>query len=243
MPRADKECTKCGETKTLDRFAEFKWKNVAGEERISCRRICRACRQEQQTKSYARKAGSVSEYRHLEHKQKYAKKEYREKILARNRQWAKENREQVTRSQLEWQNKNRERVREVNRIWRAANPEKVKAASDRYQKANKQLLLERQHGYRMRREGIESDGHTISEMHDYWRSKGIDPKICAYCSKTWEKWKTSIGDHIVPLTRGGTDVLENMNPSCGSCNSSKNNRLLHAEWTPPNMRELETSAR
>jgi hypothetical protein len=32
-------------------------------------------------------------------------------------------------------------------------------------------------------------------------------------------------------------------PCCRSCNASKSDRLLHVEWTPPNMRELETSAR
>ena len=231
-----KQCTKCGETKPLERFATSKWTTVAGEERICRRHVCRACVQARQAEGYVRKAGSVSEYRRLEHKRKYAKKEYREKVQAHNREYQRKNRGQFTKYQLEWRKKNREHCQEQDRKWREANPEKVKATSDRYREGNKQLLNERRHLARMYREGIESDGHTISEMHHYWRSKGIDPKICAYCSETWKKWKTSIGDHIVPLTRGGTDVLENMNPCCGPCNSSKNNRLLHVEWTPPNMR-------
>lgn len=56
---------------------------------------------------------------------------------------------------------------------------------------------------------------------------------CAYCGSKIE-YKDMQVDHIIPKYRGsdntelkvygikkGTDNLENLNPSCGSCNSSK----------------------
>lgn len=44
---------------------------------------------------------------------------------------------------------------------------------------------------------------------------------CAYCGEP----ATAI-DHITPITKGGTSEWENLAPACGSCNSSKGNRLL-----------------
>ncbi|MFJ8152239.1 HNH endonuclease [Streptomyces sp. NPDC094468] len=34
-------------------------------------------------------------------------------------------------------------------------------------------------------------------------------------------------DHIVPLSRGGTNDIENLRPACGPCNFSRGNR---ASW-------------
>jgi 5-methylcytosine-specific restriction endonuclease McrA len=89
---------------------------------------------------------------------------------------------------------------------------------------------------RMRVRNVESDGHTIPELHEYWRSKGIDPKYCTYCDKYYRKWQSSVGDHVIPITKGGGDVMENIVPCCGPCNNSKFNRILYVEWIPPNER-------
>jgi 5-methylcytosine-specific restriction endonuclease McrA len=43
---------------------------------------------------------------------------------------------------------------------------------------------------------------------------------CAYCDKALTP-KTATEDHVVPLSRGGSDGIENIAPACISCNASK----------------------
>lgn len=87
--------------------------------------------------------------------------------------------------------------------------------------------------------GRKSDRHTIPELHEYWEGKGIDPKYCAYCDAYNEGWQNSIGDHIVPISKGGTDFMENIAPCCPTCNCSKGPKILYEEWIPPNERSQQ----
>lgn len=50
---------------------------------------------------------------------------------------------------------------------------------------------------------------------------------CKYCGAR----ATSI-DHVVPVSKGGTNDPFNLVPACRSCNSSKGDKQL-SEWTPP----------
>ena len=50
---------------------------------------------------------------------------------------------------------------------------------------------------------------------------------CAYCGKRAALER----DHVVPLSRGGGDYIENIVPACTPCNRSKKD-LLVEEWRP-----------
>jgi len=52
--------------------------------------------------------------------------------------------------------------------------------------------------------------------------------ICPCCGKEESemKWKKLTVDHIVPLSKEGTNTIENIQPLCLSCNCKKNNREI-----------------
>jgi len=158
---------------------------------------------------------------------------------------------------------NVKRQKESQRRWHLENKERRNAQAKANYEANKEVWAERTRRniakrkasdpvlynqknsvqssmYRARKYETTADGHTLPELHAYWKSQGIDPKRCTYCDawyRQWKyDWKTSVGDHVVPITKGGDDCMENLVPCCFSCNASKGNRILYEEWIPPKER-------
>jgi 5-methylcytosine-specific restriction endonuclease McrA len=72
---------------------------------------------------------------------------------------------------------------------------------------------------------LEAEGtHTAEDIrHIYEEQEGR----CAYCGITL--YDDYAVDHVVPLSRGGTNWPDNLAVACMFCNQSKHDRLL-SEW-------------
>ena len=57
----------------------------------------------------------------------------------------------------------------------------------------------------------------------YFRGK------CSYCGRKQSKGVKRTRDHVVPVSKGGKTVRENIVPSCERCNSSKSDSDME-EW-------------
>ena len=61
--------------------------------------------------------------------------------------------------------------------------------------------------------------HTKKEWENLCEKWG---NTCACCKKV----KKLTEDHIIPISLGGTDFIENIQPLCISCNSKKHTKII-----------------
>ena len=120
--------------------------------------------------------------------------------------------------------------KEYARIKRAENPEKRQDSVRRWQKANPDKNYaavkswikkhpEKPSEYTRNRRALKAGAvgsHTKEQFYALCRSFG---NFCLCCFE--EKPLTE--DHVVPLTKGGSNYIENIQPLCVSCNSRKRN--------------------
>lgn len=68
-----------------------------------------------------------------------------------------------------------------------------------------------------------------------------NPK-CAYCTKVFYDVEDNdiTVDHIVPLSKGGTDEPKNKTLACRKCNNNKGGRLLPVSFAPSPKRRTRT---
>jgi len=92
-----------------------------------------------------------------------------------------------------------ERYPETKTTWRLTHPDEI---------------AEQQARRKARRHGA-SGSHILAE----WQAlKVAFDHRCAYCRK---KSQELTRDHIIPLSKGGSDNIDNIVPACRSCNSRK----------------------
>ena len=159
-------------------------------------RECRAANQREYIKKYPE--------RKVEQGHRY-RQTHQEQIRDRKRTWSAENRERLNQLSAEWRKNNRERRNTIVRAYRARNPESYRITKHRY-------LARRRNA-----EGYCSRDEWVSILHRY----SPDGR-CLACGKQ----RPPTMDHIVPLSIGGTNYPENLQPLCSNCNSTKGKKVI-----------------
>jgi 5-methylcytosine-specific restriction endonuclease McrA len=121
----------------------------------------------------------------------------------------------------EWGRKNKERDLEIKYAWEKRNPD--------MKRENMRKVSRRR---RLRLSMVESEPYTIETIIDLYGP------ICHICSEEidmhaprgtgkGEGWERGFQiDHVIPLVKGGTDLIENVRPAHGRCNTDKHMNLL-----------------
>ncbi len=109
------------------------------------------------------------------------------------------------------------------RRWRAANRERVSFLNQRWQKANPDRVKELHRERRARRTGAEGK-HTMADIRAKLRSQKSKCYWCKAALILDGEGKYHV-DHVIPLSKGGSDGPENIACACPSCNLKKNNKM------------------
>jgi 5-methylcytosine-specific restriction endonuclease McrA len=201
---SNKVCKGCGVQKELSEFyvASSNLDGRMGKCKLCVRSRVRENRRKR-SDQYAQYERSRANLPHrVEARRKY-QEEHKEQITEYKKSWAANNSGCVARSKRGYYERNREEVISRSRTRAEDNAEKVKIV-----KANNR---------RKRRAAKNaSDGHFTAEEFDALCS--VYGYTCLCCGVTDQRLEA---DHVVPLTGGGLDSIENIQPLCGECNRRK----------------------
>jgi len=159
-----------------------------------------------------------------------------EKIKAYKEKYYQENKEVVKERASEWQKENPERYREIRLASRKKHKEERNAHVRQYLRLHPESLSKK-------RSRTAQWKRNHPENHRATENKRRTAKTLAGGSFTPEQWyalcslyefkclccgkvKPLEADHIVPVSKGGTSWIRNIQPLCKSCNASKGAKII-----------------
>jgi len=157
------------------------------------------------------RAKARDDYRKNPETNKARRKRWNDANKERMKEYRLANKETLDAATKEWNKRNADRIRAKVRKWHADNKDKIKAIRQANPEQTRALKLR----YRARLESAEGN-HTAAELKALFeKQKGK----CAYCSA--KLTKSYHADHIVALSKGGSNWISNIALACAKCNVSK----------------------
>lgn len=138
--------------------------------------------------------------------------ENREHAISVSKKYHEENREKILIRQKKWRDNNKE----ARKKYLEENKEKIVRYKKEYKKRNRDKFSMLESRRRARKAGS-GGSHTIEQRREKFLQLG---NVCYYCGIPGEMTV----DHMIPISRGGTDFVDNIVPACQRCNSKKHDR-------------------
>ena len=136
-----------------------------------------------------------------------------ERQRAYAREWIKRNPEKAREAVRRWSMTHPEQRRAAKRLYYARHREQHTLAMAAYHKAHPGVLRAKSSAYRARARAAE--GHFTSAE---WRA--LVDSYDGRCAYRGEAGPLQV-DHRIPLSRGGTNAIDNVLPACRTCNTQK----------------------
>jgi 5-methylcytosine-specific restriction endonuclease McrA len=201
---SNKVCKGCGEVKGL---SEFYVSKTNADGRMGKCKVCVTSRvrenRRKRLEQYAQHERSrASLPRRIEARRKY-QEEHKEQISEYKKSWAANNSQRVASLNRDYYERNRQEVVPRSKKWAEEDADKVRVA-----KANNRR--------RRRAAKNASKGHFAVEEFD-----ALCPTYGYACLSCGATDRVLEADHVVPLTKGGSDEISNIQPLCGECDRRK----------------------
>lgn len=178
---------------------------------------------------------------YLKNKEKWREysRNWRKKNPEKNKESNKKSRiknlEKIKLRQKEYNLKNKERVNARSRAYNKAHAKEIKAYQDGWRDANREWFkkwrLENKHrckAYKLKRRSLEKHlrSNLIKQVYDNnIKKNGV--LTCVLCEKKIINDDTL--EHLQPLSRGGSNEIDNLDIAHKICNFRKNNKTME-EW-------------
>ncbi|MBI2332163.1 MAG: HNH endonuclease [Chloroflexi bacterium] len=191
---------------------------------------CRECANAQSRAEYA---ANLEKYRETQRKYVETNKEhYRElkrahqkahseKYAETDRKWKEDHREEINTKAKERRQKDLEHYREIGRNSYERHAEERRKYSLEYYK----LHPEKSVAASNRRRALKYASKVTHTEQEWQKLKARYNSTCLCCGKKEPEIKLT-RDHVIPLTQGGSDSIDNVQPLCARCNSKKNNKHI-----------------
>ena len=140
------------------------------------------------------------------------------------KRWA-ENKESQSANYRKWRLKNQHIRTAKRRAERARDPQKFRDKEACYRSRNPEYGKAKEN--RRRAKQVKASGFFTDEQ---WQARlDYHGNSCAYCNST----EDLTIDHMIPLSRGGSQWASNLVPACRSCNSTKGDKtpIEFADYT------------
>jgi len=144
-----------------------------------------------------------------------------ERRRAYGRDWIRRNAEKARAAMRRWRQRHPDQHAAEGRAYYARNKKRLDLRNSAYNRANPEVVRAKWQNYRARRaaaQGSFTAKQWLELVAQYHRR-------CAYCGEQ----AILVVEHRVPLSRGGTNNINNILPACRPCNSRKH-RLSDDEF-------------
>lgn len=189
-------------------------------------KVCSVCGNEKSLDEFYRRKASFDglsyrckECTRSDRRTRYANN--KEADLERSRKWKADNRERISSYRKTSYRENPDKFRKQSLESRRRRLEKVMEYDRRYKSANRQRCTFHENTRRAR---LRSAGgsFTTAEWNQLCAFHG---NRCLCCGRSSKDVKLTI-DHVIPVSKGGMNNIDNIQPLCLGCNSRKKDKVI-----------------
>lgn len=119
---------------------------------------------------------------------------------------------------IKWYKKNQKRIIKQKHKYYIKNKKRINKKNNIYNKTEKGKFIQCIKADKRRQQKLGSS-HTLEEWENIKKKNNYKCKTCKKSIKLTR-------DHIIPLSKGGSNNINNIQPLCGPCNSKKHNKIL-----------------